>query len=140
MKLLSCYIAGFGKFQNQPFNLSEQIVVFKEENVTAEAFSAQGGLFKVKGVAQQILASILKTPVSVLETAGEGGAWGMALLAAYMIKKTGNSLGDWLKSEVYYNVKTETLEPIYKQTADFEEYMELYKAGLEAEKNLQGVK
>ena len=115
-------------------------ILFKEENVTAEAFSAHGGLFKVKGVAQQILASILKTPVSVLETAGEGGAWGMALLAAYMIKKTGNSLGDWLKSEVYHNVKTETLEPIYKQTADFEEYMELYKAGLEAEKNLQGVK
>ncbi len=115
-------------------------ILFNEENVNADRFSAHGGLFKVSGVAQQFLSNALKTPVSVMETAGEGGAWGMAVLAAFMIHKTNKSLGEWLKSDVFSDIKTITVEPINEQTNEFDEYIKLYKSGLEAEIKLEEVK
>ena len=60
-------------------------ILYKEENVELSSVLAHGGIFKTKGVAQSFLAAAMKTPVSVMETAGEGGAWGMALLANYML-------------------------------------------------------
>ena len=111
-------------------------ILFGEEKVSADKFSAHGGLFKVTGIAQQILANALKTSVYVMETAGEGGAWGMALLAAYMVNKTNKSLGEWMASEVFSDIKITTLEPVCEQAAEFEDYIALYKSGLCAEKEL----
>lgn len=105
-------------------------ILFEKENVKAESFTAHGGLFKVKGVAQRYLAAALNTPVSVSETAGEGGAWGMALLAAYMIDKNGLSLGDWLDSRAFGGMEKETVYPDKDDVKGFNSYFELYKASL----------
>ncbi|MDE6598603.1 MAG: FGGY-family carbohydrate kinase, partial [Oscillospiraceae bacterium] len=86
-------------------------ILFDEGNVSAEQFTGHGGLFKVSGTAQQILADALETPVAVMETAGEGGAWGMALLAAYAVCGGGKSLADFLESEVFTGMKKTVLQP-----------------------------
>lgn len=114
-------------------------ILFNEENVNADSFSAHGGLFKVEGAAQQILANALKTPVSVMEKAGEGGAWGMALLAAFMLDKTEMSLGEWLKSNVFSDVKASTLAPQHEQVIEFDNYIKQYKAGLNAQMELNRI-
>ena len=74
------------------FTLSEHLktgmdILLKEENVNLDKIYGHGGLFKTKGVGQGIMAAAIDTPVSVMETAGEGGAWGIALLASYMKNK-----------------------------------------------------
>ena len=77
----------------------------------------------------------MNAPISVMETAGEGGAWGMALLAAYMLfKKDGQSLGDYLDSRVFAERKSETMEPDPADVAGFEKYTKQYQACLAAEK------
>ena len=77
-------------------------ILFKEENVQADKILGHGGLFKTKGVGQKIMAAALNTPVSVMETAGEGGAWGIALLASYMVnKEEGETLDDYLDKKVF---------------------------------------
>lgn len=115
-------------------------ILFEKEQVKAEQFTGHGGLFKVKGAAQQILADALNTPVSVMETAGEGGAWGMALLAAYMIKGGEKSLADWLDDEVFSGMEKLTVTPEEKGRNGFNEYMKRYKGALGAEKMLGEVK
>ena len=115
-------------------------ILFENEQVTAAQFTGHGGLFKVKGTAQQILADALNTPVSVMETAGEGGAWGMALLAAYMVRKNGKSLADWLDSEVFAGMEKQTLNPEAAGRDGFGRYIERYKSALDAEKILGGVR
>ena len=71
-----------------------------------------GGLFKTKGVGQQILADAMNTPISVMETAGEGGAWGIAVLASYMIQKEeGETLGAYLNDKVFAGQEGASLEP-----------------------------
>ena len=62
-------------------------VLFKEENVKVDRITGHGGLFKTPGVGQKVLAAALNSPISVMETAGEGGAWGIALLAAFLVNK-----------------------------------------------------
>lgn len=99
---------------------------------------AHGGLFKVKGVAQQILANALNTPVSTVATAGEGGAWGMALLAAYMGCGTDKSLGAWLESEIFAGQDALLLIPDETGVQAYETYMRQYKAGLAAVNSLNG--
>lgn len=72
------------------------------ENVAIDRIYGHGGFFKTKGVGQRMLAAALETPVSVMETAGEGGAWGIAVLAAYLVEKSsGESLGDFLEKRVF---------------------------------------
>lgn len=105
-------------------------ILVKNENIFADCFNAHGGLFKVKGVAQQLLANALNTAISVSETSGEGGAWGMALLAAYMMKKENYSLGDWLDAKVFGNIKKETLLPDLEAVEGFNKFFEQYKLGL----------
>ncbi|MBD5144432.1 MAG: ATPase [Ruminococcus sp.] len=109
-------------------------ILFNEGNVSAEQFTGHGGLFKVSGTAQQILADALKTPVAVMETAGEGGAWGMALLAAYAVCGTGKSLADFLESEVFTGMKKTVLTPSEEGAKGFDDFMERYVCGLAAEK------
>ncbi len=109
-------------------------ILFDKEKAKADSFTGHGGLFKVKGAAQQILADALRTPVSVMSTAGEGGAWGMALLAAYMELGKGKALSDWLDSDVFAASEAYALYPDEKGAAGFEEFMKRYKCGLAAER------
>lgn len=108
-------------------------ILFEKENAEAQQFTGHGGIFKVKGTAQQILADALNTPVSVMTTAGEGGAWGMALLASYMMNGGGKTLPDWLDSEVFAGMEKLTLTPNENGTNGFNEFIKRYKAALGAE-------
>ena len=113
-------------------------ILFKKEKVAADAFTGHGGLFKVEGVAQQFVADALDTPVSVMKTAGEGGAWGMALLAAYMVNGGGKTLPAWL-DEIFADMEKKTASPDKAGVDGFEAYMGRYIAGLEAQKRLAKV-
>ncbi|MBU3825959.1 MAG: FGGY-family carbohydrate kinase [Candidatus Anaerobiospirillum merdipullorum] len=110
-------------------------ILINEEKVGLDKLLGHGGLFKTKGVGQKIMADAMNAPVSVMETAGEGGAWGIALLAAYEInKQPGQSLPDYLNNEVFKDSKGSTIDPTPEDVAGFERFMEGYKAGLAAEK------
>ncbi len=109
-------------------------ILFDNEKVSADGFTGHGGLFKVKGVAQQIMADALNTPVTIMETAGEGGAWGMALLAAFMINKNGRSLADFLSEDVFSQSESETLLPDKVGHDYFESFMSNYKTGLSVQR------
>lgn len=74
-------------------------ILFDTEKVSAQLFTCHGGLFKVKNAAAQIIADALDTPAAVMTTAGEGGAWGIALLAAYMMTGNGKSLPTGLTAQ-----------------------------------------
>ncbi len=108
-------------------------ILFEKEKVGADLIMGHGGLFKVKGVAQQILADALNAKVSVMKTAGEGGAWGMALLAAYMIENEGLKLPQWLEERVFGGMEKTTLCPEKSGTEGFERFIERYKNGLKAQ-------
>lgn len=110
-------------------------ILLKEEQVKVDRIYGHGGLFKTKGVAQGILAAAFDAPVAVMETAGEGGPWGMAILASYMVhKEDGETLEDFLNNKVFADSKGEVMEPVAEDVAGFEEYMKLYVAALEAER------
>ena len=96
----------------------------KEEHVQVDQILGHGGLFKTKGVGQKILAGAIDAPVSVMETAGEGGAWGIALLAAYRKdKKEGESLSDYLNQYVFADAKEEVMEPDAEDVEGFDSFM-----------------
>ena len=106
-------------------------LLLKEEGVQVDKLLGHGGLFKTKGVGQQILADAMNTPISVMETAGEGGAWGIAVLASYMVQKAeGESLGDYLNNKVFAGQEGSELAPDPEGVKGFDEFMEIYKAGL----------
>ncbi len=109
-------------------------ILSEKERVPADRFTGHGGLFKVRGVAQQFLADALGAEVSVMKTAGEGGAWGMALLAAYMNCGGGAALSDWLENCVFSGSERITLAPTKDGTAGFARYMERFCAGLPAQR------
>ena len=109
-------------------------ILFKNEGYRANRFMAHGGLFKVEGVAQGILADALGCSVSISETAGEGGAYGMALLAAYTVLGNDEKLCDWLDGDVFKNSISKTVEPTKDSTRGFSKFMKLYKTGLEAQR------
>lgn len=110
-------------------------ILLKEESVTVDKILGHGGFFKTKGVGQEIMAAAMNTPVSVMETAGEGGAWGIALLAAYCRRrKEGETLADYLEREVFSDGKCVQVEPDQEMAAGFEEFMEYYKKGLAVER------
>lgn len=109
-------------------------ILFKEEGVEADEVMGHGGLFKTKGVGQSIMAAAMDVPVTVMETAGEGGAWGIALLAAYMKeKKEGESLGDYLNNRVFAGEKGETLAPDPEDVKGFDQFLARYTEGLAIE-------
>ena len=77
-------------------------ILMKEENVKVDFFYGQGGFFKTKGVGDRVMAAALNAPIKLMETAGEGGPWGMALLAAYLVnKEPGESLEKYLDTKVF---------------------------------------
>lgn len=107
-------------------------ILFCKEKARADKFTGHGGLFKVQGAAQQILADGLDTDVSVMKTAGEGGAWGMALLAAYMNEEN-ISLSEFLDKKVFSDMESSTLSPTKEGSEGFNKFIESYKAGLSAQ-------
>ena len=110
-------------------------ILIKEEKVTIDSITGHGGFFKTKGVGQRILAAAINAPVTVMETAGEGGAWGIALLASYMMDKGDNeSLGDYLKTKIFDSQTKETMLPDPADVEDYEAFMKHYRAGLEIER------
>ena len=109
-------------------------VLFKDEHVEVDRITGHGGLFKTPGVGQRILAAAINSPISVMETAGEGGAWGIALLAGYMVNNKDNeSLADYLDKHVFAGNKGVEIAPTAEEVAGFDTYIESYKAGLAIE-------
>ena len=109
-------------------------ILFKEEKVKVDRITGHGGLFKTKGVGQRVLAAALNSPISVMETAGEGGAWGIALLAGYLINKKGMNLADYLEEVVFAGNTGVEIAPTKEDVEGFNRYMEYYKEGLTIEK------
>ena len=109
-------------------------LLMKEEKVKVEKILGHGGLFKTKGVGQKILAAATGVPVSVMETAGEGGAWGIALLAAFMSNRNEETLADYLNKHVFANSAFEEVEPDEKDAKGFDIFMKRYVKGLEIER------
>lgn len=108
-------------------------ILFKEENVKCDTIYGHGGLFKTKGVGQSILAAAMNAPVAVMETAGEGGPWGMAILAAYMVRKSeGETLDAYLSQKVFSGETGSVMEPNAEDVAGFDAYIEEYKKAIPA--------
>jgi sugar (pentulose or hexulose) kinase len=108
-----------------------------EEDVAIDAMFAHGGLFRTAGVAQRLLAAAIGAPVIVGETAGEGGAWGMALLAAYRhAVATGDERGlaVWLRAEIFAGAESTTATPTAAESEDHARYLDRWSAGLAAER------
>lgn len=109
-------------------------LLLQQEKVEIDAIYGHGGIFKTKGVAQNFLAAALNTPVSVMETAGEGGPWGMAVLAAYLVKKAGGeSLEDYLADKVFADAEGSSVEPDAKDVEGFNAFATRFKDGIAVE-------
>lgn len=110
-------------------------ILLKQEGVKLDEILGHGGLFKTAGVGQTIMAGALNVPVSVMETAGEGGAWGIALLASYMVQKTdGDTLGAFLGRNVFAGKEVSTIAPAAADVEGYERFMERYVKGLAIER------
>ncbi|WP_043536760.1 xylulokinase [Actinomyces polynesiensis] len=106
-------------------------ILLEDEGVRLDGLHAHGGLFKTPVVAQKVMAGALRTPVTVGTGAGEGGPWGMALLALYRAqRKEWGSLSEFLDRAVFAGTGTTTIEPDPEDVAGFEAFMERYRAGL----------
>ena len=110
-------------------------ILFKEEGVTLDNLMGHGGLFKTKGVGQKVMADAAKVPVSVMETAGEGGAWGIAVLASYMRdKEETETLDHYLETKVFAGEESVRIEPDAIDAEGFDRFIECFKAGLAVER------
>ena len=110
-------------------------ILLKEEGVQVDEMLGHGGLFKTKGVGQRIMAAAINASVSVMETAGEGGAWGMALLASYMLhKEDGETLSAFLEKKVFAGQKGSKEAPRKEDVEGFDKFMVRYAKGLAIEK------
>lgn len=111
-------------------------ILMEDEKVKVERIMGHGGFFKTKGVGQRYLAAAVGAPVTVMDTASEGGAWGIALLAAYLVdQKPGEKLEDYLENRIFKELSGETITPYAEDKAGFALFMERYKAGLVVEQS-----
>ncbi len=109
-------------------------ILFNDEKVEVDRITGHGGLFKTPGVGQRVLAAALNSPISVMETAGEGGAWGIALLAAYVVSNAeSRSLAGWLNDCVFLGDAGVEIAPTPEDVAGFNAYIARYKSGLAIE-------
>ena len=109
-------------------------ILFNEEHIKVDKITGHGGLFKTKGVGQQVLAAALNSPISVMETAGEGGPWGMALLGSYLVNNDKKlSLADFLEDKVFAGNAGAEICPKPEDVAGFNAYIRNYKACLPVE-------
>ena len=114
--------------------LSLGMEVLRGEGVRLESMFAHGGMFKTAGVAQRLLAAAIGAPVAVGETASEGGAWGIAVLAEYLRRGAGESLGDYLAGRVFAGAKLNVAEPDPVDVEGYARWLKQYSAGLAIEK------
>ncbi len=114
--------------------LSLGMQVLAREGVGLDAMFAHGGVFRTAGVAQRFLAAAIGAPVAVGATAGEGGAWGMAVLAAYLHAHDEQSLGEFLSTRVFAGAPTTVVEPDPADVAGYAAFLERYRAGLAVER------
>ena len=109
--------------------------ILAEEKVAIDSLTGHGGLFKTPVVGQKYMAAACNAPVTCMETAGEGGPYGMALLAAYMLNKAeGESLEEYLNAHVFADAKGTTLAPEQADVDGFNTYIKQYKQLLEVER------
>ena len=109
-------------------------ILFKEEQVKVDRITGHGGYFKTTGVGQRMLAAAMGSSISVMKTAGEGGAWGIALLASYLVNKQANqSLADFLDSQVFAGDTGTEIAPTKDEVEGFNRYIEQYKRTLPVE-------
>lgn len=110
-------------------------ILLKQENVTVDSLMGHGGLFKTPVVGQKMMAAAMGAPVTVMDTASEGGAWGMAILAAFMQEKQEKeTLSDYLQNRIFAGQTGSTVSPDEADMAGFEKFMESYTRTLDAEK------
>jgi sugar (pentulose or hexulose) kinase len=110
-------------------------ILFEQEKVQIDQILGHGGFFKTEEVGQKIMAAVMNVPVSVMETAGEGGAWGIALLASYMLRKAQNEpLEAYLSNRVFAGENGTTIAPDQGDVDGFATFMERYKKGLVIER------
>ncbi|MFC5502881.1 xylulokinase [Lysinimonas soli] len=114
--------------------LSLGMRVLADEGVELDRMYAHGGMFRTAGVAQRFLAAALDAPVAVAETAAEGGAWGMAVLAAFAVSGTDLDLAGYLQRHVFAGSEPVTADPAPADVAGFASYLDRYRAGLEVER------
>ena len=99
-------------------------ILFNEEHIKVDRITGHGGLFKTKGVGQRVLAAAINSPISVMETAGEGGAWGIALLASYLVNNAnGSTLADWLEQNVFAGNTGVEIAPTAEDVAGFNKWI-----------------
>ncbi|SHK67404.1 Sugar (pentulose or hexulose) kinase [Selenomonas ruminantium] len=109
--------------------------ILKEEGVEVDRIMGHGGFFKTKGVGQRYLSAACEAPVIVMNTASEGGAWGIALLAAYRLdRQPGESLGDYLNHRIFAELDGDSVEASQDEINGFNKFMQHYRAGLCVEK------
>ncbi len=109
-------------------------ILFKEEKINVDRITGHGGLFKTKGVGQRILAAAINSPISTMETAGEGGAWGIALLASYLVNNVNDvDLAAFLDKNVFAGDAGIEITPTPEEVEGFNKYIENYQACLPIE-------
>ena len=109
-------------------------ILFNDEHVKVDRITGHGGLFKTEGVGQRVLAAAINSPISVMKTAGEGGAWGIALLADYLVNNDKQlNLADYLEHKVFIGNTGTEIAPDAHDVAGFNAYIENYKSGLAIE-------
>ena len=115
--------------------LKTGLKILDKENVNVDKILGHGGFFKTPVIGQSVLAAVMNTPVSVMETAGEGGAWGIAVLAAFAVNKAEDeSFPDYLDQKIFASQKMTTLEPDKAIVDSFNAFMERYTKGLAIER------
>ena len=106
-------------------------ILFNEEKIKVDRITGHGGLFKTAGVGQRILAAAINSPISVMETAGEGGSWGIALLASYLVNNPkGLPLDEYLDRVVFAGNTGVEIAPTPEDVEGFNKYIENYKTCL----------
>ncbi|MBC1906270.1 FGGY-family carbohydrate kinase [Listeria booriae] len=108
--------------------------ILKQEQIHIDTLVGHGGIFKTPEVGQRVLAAAMRAPITVMDTASEGGAWGIALLAAYMKSNTEQSLAAFLAQEVFKDDRGVTLEPTEEEMAGYEVFLNRYREGIAIEK------
>ncbi|WP_084127379.1 xylulokinase [Demequina sp. NBRC 110054] len=114
--------------------LSLGMKVLHEEGVKLDSMFAHGGMFRTAGVAQRLLAAAINAPVSVGDTASEGGAWGIAVLAEYLRKGGDTGLGEYLNDSVFAGATLDTVAPDAADVAGYDAWLAQYRAGLAIER------
>jgi sugar (pentulose or hexulose) kinase len=110
-------------------------ILFDQEQVRIDRVLGHGGFFKTREVGQRIMAAAMRVPVAVMETAGEGGAWGIALLAAYALHQAPNEpLEAYLSSRVFAGSDVTTIAPDQRDVDGFATFMERYEKGFAIER------